>query len=142
MAVRGGKAADVRKDQPLVMKRDQGRSSAVRHASSPESLPEDHLEEDICVHIFAGSAAMVGVCLTVIGIVRIINRLKPIDTIGDDLLAVDALAYLGSCFLSYVALRTRNRARRRRLERVADVLFLSALTVMAAVCGLITYTIV
>jgi len=30
------------------------------------------LEEDICVHIFAASAALLGVCLTVIGIIRVI----------------------------------------------------------------------
>jgi hypothetical protein len=31
-----------------------------------------YLEEDVCVHIFTVSAAMVGVCLTVIGLIRVI----------------------------------------------------------------------
>ncbi len=29
------------------------------------------LEEDICIHLFSVSAAMVGVCLTVIGLIRV-----------------------------------------------------------------------
>ena len=37
------------------------------------------LEEDICIHIFTVSSAMVGVCLTVIGLIRVVITLaKPI----------------------------------------------------------------
>jgi len=35
--------------------------------SKPNS--DKHLEEDICIHIFTVSSAMVGVCLTVIGLI-------------------------------------------------------------------------
>ena len=40
------------------------------------------LEEDICVHIFAASAALLGVCLTVIGIIRVIIATSNVDTIA------------------------------------------------------------
>jgi hypothetical protein len=52
--------------------------------------PDKHLEEDICIHIFTVSSAMVGVCLTVIGLIRVVITLGKIDTIADDLLAGDA----------------------------------------------------
>ena len=51
------------------------------------------LEEDICIHIFTVSSAMVGVCLTVIGLIRVVNTLGKADTFADDLLACDALCY-------------------------------------------------
>jgi branched-subunit amino acid permease len=63
------------------------------------------LEEDICIHIFTVSSAMVGVCLTVIGLIRVVITLGKADTFADDLLACDALLFLTSCLLSYGALR-------------------------------------
>jgi hypothetical protein len=32
----------------------------------PQPSPDSHLEQDICIHIFTVSSAMVGVCLTVL----------------------------------------------------------------------------
>ena len=48
---------------------------------------EKKLEEDICIHIFTVSSAMVGVCLTVIGLIRVVITLGKADTLADDLLA-------------------------------------------------------
>jgi hypothetical protein len=38
----------------------------------PQASPDNHLEEDISIHIFTVSSAMVGVCLTVIGLIRVV----------------------------------------------------------------------
>lgn len=100
------------------------------------------LEEDISIHIFDTSATMVGVCLTVIGLFRIVLQLKSIGTWADDLLSVDALLFLGACGLAYWALRTRSIKRRQRTEKVADVIFLAALCLMTAICALIAYAFV
>ena len=100
-----------------------------------------HLEEDICIHIFTVSAAMVGVCLTVIGLIRVVIAFGKIDTIADDLLAGDAFLFLVACLLSYWALRTRSLRRMHRVERFADGIFLFAMFMMAIICGLITYAI-
>lgn len=97
------------------------------------------LEADICVHIFTASAALVGVCLTVIGLIRVVVATLKADTIADDLLAVDALLFLISCLLAYWALRTRSIKRMYRVERVADAIFIAGLLLMTAVCGIITY---
>jgi len=67
-----------------------------------------HLEQDISVHIFTVSSAMVGVCLTVIGLIRVVITLGTADTLADDFLAADALLFLISCLLSYWALRSRS----------------------------------
>jgi hypothetical protein len=100
-----------------------------------------HLEEDICIHIFTVSSAMVGVCLTVIGLIRVVITLGRADTLADDLLAGDALLFLISCLLSYWALRSRSLRRMHRLEKIADGIFILAMIGMVIICGLITYTI-
>jgi hypothetical protein len=99
------------------------------------------LEEDLCVHIFTVSAAMVGVCLTVIGLIRIVITIQKVDTLADNLLAVDSLLFLLSCGLSYWALRTRSIRRMHRVERMADSVFLAAIVLMTIICVFITYAI-
>ena len=99
------------------------------------------LEEDLCIHIFTVSAAMVGVCLTVIGLIRIVITIRNDDTLADDLLAGDALLFLTSCILSYWSLRTRKARRRHKVEQLADFVFLLAMLLMTGVCLFITYAI-
>ena len=97
------------------------------------------LEEDICIHIFTVSSAMVGVCLTVIGLIRVVITLGRADTLADDFLASDALLFLTSCLLSYAALRAASFRRMHVIERAADVVFITAMVVMTVICGFITY---
>jgi len=106
-----------------------------------QSPPKTHLEEDICIHLFTVSSAMVGVCLTVIGLIRVVITLGKIDTIADDLLSADALLFLIACLLSYWALRTRSIRRMHRVERIADRIFILVMILMTAICGVITYAI-
>jgi hypothetical protein len=103
--------------------------------------PDTHLEQDISIHIFTVSSAMVGVCLTVIGLIRVVITLGRADTLADDLLAADALLFLISCLLSYWALRSRSVCRMHRLEKIADGIFIFAMIGMVIICALITYTI-
>lgn len=98
-------------------------------------------EDNFCIHIFTVSAGMVGVCLTVIGLLRVVITLRKADTFADDLLAMDAFLFLIACLSSYWALRTRRRRRGHRVEGFADLVFLLALVLMAVVCLFITYAI-
>jgi hypothetical protein len=103
--------------------------------------PNTHLEQDICIHIFTVSSAMVGVCLTVIGLIRVVITLGTADTLTDDLLAGDALLFLISSLLSYWALRSRSVRRMHRLEKIADAIFITAMVGMVVICAVITYSI-
>jgi hypothetical protein len=107
-----------------------------------ESDSKTALEKDISIHIFTASATMVGVCLTVIGVFKLILQVKSITTWADDLIFIDAMLFLSSCGLAYWALRTRSIKRRHLTEKIADLIFLGALTLMTAICALITYTLV
>ena len=107
----------------------------------PETPPQNHLEEDVSIHIFSVSAAMVGVCLTVIGLIRVVITFGKADTVADDLLAADAFLFLVACLLSYSALRTRSKRRMHRRERIADSMFILAMILMVIICAFITYAI-
>lgn len=93
--------------------------------------------DDLCAHVFSASATLVGVCLTVIGLLRAVRRLQPVSAVAQQALSVDAVAFLAACVTAYGALRTGDATRRRRAERYADGIFLLALAVMAAVCLLV-----
>ncbi len=97
-------------------------------------------ETQISIHIFSVSAALVGVCLTVIGIFRAIGELKSFSTLGDNILAIDAIIFLASCIFAYSSLRSGNEQKRHQLEKVADTLFIFGLSLMAIVCAIIAYT--
>ena len=112
----------------------EGKTSEHRDTNTP-------LEQDISIHIFTVSSAMMGVCLTVIGLIRVVITLGTADTLADDFLAGDALLFLISCLLSYWALRSRSMRRMHRLEKIADGIFIFATIGMVIICALITYTI-
>lgn len=100
------------------------------------------LYENICVHIFSASATLVGVCLTVIGIIHILIHERGIDTLADDILVLDAIMFLSSCLLSYWALRSKTEQRLYKIERAADIIFIAGLLIMVIACGFITYALV
>ena len=86
---------------------------------------------------------MVGVCLTIIGLIRIIISVDKdkVGTYVDDLLAVNAIMFLVATLTSYAALRTQTDKRLHRLERVADLSFVGAMILLTVTCMAITYAI-
>lgn len=84
---------------------------------------------------------MVGVCLTVIGIIQVVVRVQRATTLSDDFLALDALLFLTSCILSYWAMRKRGSHRLHIIERIADTIFLVALVFMVVICALIAFAV-
>lgn len=108
-------------------------------ATEPDDVRRHGLDDDICIHIFSSSSVMVGVCLTVVGILRVVITLKSRDTLGDDLLTVNAMVYLVSGLLSYWGLRTRSRKRNHRLEYLADITFIAGMIFTVINTGFITW---
>jgi hypothetical protein len=73
----------------------------------------------------------------VIGLFRVVFELKNINSVADNLMAMDALVFLGSCLLSYLALRSMKPDRSLALEQAADLVFLAWLGMMVVVCALV-----
>jgi hypothetical protein len=105
----------------------------------PPNNNDTPLERDIAIHIFSASAAMVGVCLTVISIAQTFTRSELVRSFVDDVLAVNALVFLCACLLSYWALRTRSIRRMHRVESAADIVFLVGLAGTVVACGMIVW---
>lgn len=99
------------------------------------------LDQDISIHICTISAGLVGVCLTTIGLIRVVISIRKIDTFADDLLSVDALIFLFATIASYWSLRTRSIQRHHTLERLADTAFIAGVSLMAICCVFICFAI-
>ena len=99
------------------------------------------VDTDVSVHVFWVSAGLVGVCLTVIGIIRVGINIQPgYNTIADELLAVDSICFMAACLLAYTSMRTPDRRRAKRLEGYADRLFITGMAAMCAACALVAFS--
>lgn len=87
------------------------------------------------------SAAMVGVCLTAVGLVSVIESLSKIQTWVDDLLAIGSLTFSLVTLVSFLGIRTRLR-RWRRFTLVLDILFCLGISLMVCASMLLTYFVV
>ena len=102
---------------------------------------EKNNERDIASHVFNSSAMMMGLCLTIISLMSGGKHPERLATVVDDIIAVDALLFLISCFLSYSVLRSRHLRQMHRVETWADVTFLLGMTGMGVACVLFVWTI-
>ena len=82
---------------------------------------------------------MVGVCLTAIGILRLVAAQTKAQTLGDDFLAADAVLFVVCCFLSFWSFKTKQARLRQRLRLCVDILFIVALVVMVGICAILAY---
>lgn len=117
--------------------------STPEDGSATEEEYRREVTAELNVHIFSVSAAMVGVCLTVVGIIGIIiSNNSEYATIADDLLALDTVVFMTSCLLAYTSLRSTSDVRTRHYQRLADVVFVIGMMAMSAACLIIAFSIV
>ena len=55
--------------------------------------------------VFSVSAGMIGVCLTAIGLVKIVSQAKGVETVCDDLIVIDAIVFGLAALLGFQGLR-------------------------------------
>ena len=102
----------------------------------------DQREHELTLHVFSISAALIGVCLTAIGILRLVSAQSKVQTLGDELLAADAVLFVTCCILSFWSFKTKQAKLRRKLRLFVDVLFMVALVGMVGICAIIAYALV
>jgi hypothetical protein len=103
-----------------------------------------NLEErayDLTMHVFTVSAGMVGVCMTAIGLLRLIASQTKVQTLGDDLLAINAIVFVICAFLAFWSFKAKSPKLCERLQLIADTLFLIGLAGMGLICAVIAYAI-
>lgn len=93
---------------------------------------QPQLDQAICVRLFTASAAMLGGCLAVIGLIRALVCARRTDVFSDPLLTVNALTYLAACLAFRRAARTHSLGCDHPSERCADLLLLGSLVLTGA----------
>lgn len=87
------------------------------------------MSRNLSGHILPTSATMVGVCMTVISIIKLLESGTKIGVITDQLLAINTVLFLLSALFSYLSIRSA--ARSEQFEKAADLLFLMGLFIVA-----------
>jgi hypothetical protein len=90
-------------------------------------------------HVLPNSATMVGVCITVISIVKSMNP-DMISYLIDKFLAVDSIVFMISALVSFWSIRSENSA--HYLERIAEILFLIGLILMTVITVIFSFEII
>jgi hypothetical protein len=90
----------------------------------PSANIEVETQRELSAHIFSVSAQLVGICLTVLGLFRVMIRLQTVGRIADALLALDAVAFLPpACAPTPAFIRGRGSGAER--SSIADACFAS-----------------
>ena len=96
------------------------------------------IQNDLSIHILPTAATMVGVCLTAIGLVKLVERQQGPSSV-DEFLAIDSVLFCLSVVLSYGAIRWAGKRRAPRYERIADYLFTIGMVCMVVICVLFAF---
>jgi len=87
-------------------------------------------------HILPTSATMVGVCMTVLSIAKLLEE-RTRHGIVDEMMAFDSLIFLFSAIFSYLSIRSSHQT--ERLEKIADLAFMAGLMLMVATAFVLAY---
>lgn len=93
----------------------------------------------LSTHILPTSATMVGVCMTVISIIKLTESGKGINVITDQLLAFDSVLFLLGSLFSYLSIRSK--AKEVLWGRIADLIFMLGLLFMTIASFVLAYEI-
>jgi len=113
--------------------------AAVPPPPERDDSPAPSLDVDLSVHVFTVSATMVGVCLTAIGLIRVVVTIRHMETLVDDLIAMNALLFVISGLLSYWAMRSHRIGRPPVVEAIAEKVFLGAMVLTGIACLALVY---
>jgi hypothetical protein len=90
--------------------------------------------------VFTVSTGMVGVCLTAISLIRVVENLSALRSLSRFVLGADSLVFLAAALLSFITMRSHVRGRQSGLQRIADVTMLLGLLGAVVVCLVLVFT--
>jgi uncharacterized membrane protein len=93
-------------------------------------------------YVFNHSLMMVGLCLTLLGLTKLVEGLKNVRTLADELLAANAVFFLVAGLLSYFALKQSRQRRQQNLGHAADIVFSLGILCLVAICCVIALSLV
>lgn len=117
-------------------------TNAIQTADHREAGKERDRRFDHAQAIFSVSSGMIGVCLTGIGLVKVVLASKPFGSLCDDLLAIDAILFGLTALSAFRWMQTTVRRRQPRPLSMVAVPFFIALALMVAICALFGWDII
>ena len=109
------------------------------HHRHPPPNQRTWVREEL-LQLLAVAATLAGLSITSVALLHTVGQTRVTPTIADDVLLLSALLFLLCTYAIFFALRTRQPRWVLLLERVADALFLLALTGMVASGFIMVYT--
>jgi len=91
--------------------------------------------------LLSTSGSLAGLCITIVALMNTFDKARAQVTLVDDMLALCAGGFLLCIYLIFWALRARRSSLRVILIRVADGVFLLAITSMTLAAFVMIYTI-
>ena len=91
-------------------------------------------------HILPSAATMVGICPTLIGLIKLTEEMSGIARRADECLGIITVVFVISALASYFSIRDRlGPAHSRWLEQIADTLFVVGLIALGGVSALFAW---
>lgn len=98
--------------------------------------------DSLASHILPVSGTMIGVCTTLVGLVKI-AEVKHGPSHVDEYAAIAAVTFFASALTSYLSIRLSNRAGLSvRIEQIADMIFFCGLVGITLVATLFAYEVI
>jgi hypothetical protein len=99
-------------------------------------------QDNLASHILPVSGTMIGVCATLIGLVKLAEARHGSSHV-DEYAAITAVTFLTSALTSYLSIRWSDRTRLSVLiEQIADMIFLGGLIGITLVATLFAYEVI
>jgi hypothetical protein len=105
------------------------RASEPAPQREPAAAAQDHTPQ-----IFGVSAGLTGVSLSGIGLFAILSHIRSVQSLGEELLALNATVFALSCVSAYLTMKAGLPQRKRRFQLCAEGLFVFGLILMASAC--------
>lgn len=108
---------------------------------APISAEQDARHERILERLLTAATSMTGICVGLLGAVNAFSRSQKIETVADDVLALNALLFLVCCYLIVWALRASSRQVTARLLTLVEYLFLGAMSLLVTIGFFVVYSV-
>lgn len=97
------------------------------------------MPENRSPHILNTSANLLGLCFIVLTSIKV-SKMQDV-TLIDETTALAIILFMTSCILSFLAMR-KKQGSHDRLEKIADIIFLSGLIVLFLTTMMITFNVI
>lgn len=97
------------------------------------------MPENRSPHILSTSANLLGICFIVLTSLKKLNLTD--DSLIDEFAVLAVIIFMTSCILSFISMR-RERLTSKKLEKIADIVFLSGLVVLFIATILIAFNVI